>query len=87
MVRVRFFAGFREKIGEDELRIETPDITLGKLIELLEERNVGIKELIEKNGATIAVNRKVAKLGDTVKNSDEVAIFPPVSGGSGETGL
>ncbi len=87
MVRVRFFAGFREKIGEDELRIETSDITLEKLIEILEEQNVGIKELIEKNGATIAVNRKVAKLSDTVKNSDEVAIFPPVSGGSGERGL
>lgn len=81
MVTVKFFAGFREKIGEEEMSIDIADITLEGLIDLLDEKHPGIKELITGHGATIAVNRKVATLSDTVKNSDEVAIFPPVSGG------
>ncbi|MEE8402644.1 MAG: MoaD/ThiS family protein [Candidatus Hydrothermarchaeaceae archaeon] len=81
MVAVKFFAGFREKIGEEEISIDIADTTLEGLIDLLDEKHPGIKELITGHGATIAVNRKVATLNDTVKNSDEVAIFPPVSGG------
>lgn len=81
MVTVKFFAGFREKIGKEEMSIDIADTTLGSLIDLLNERHSGIKELITKSEATIAVNRKVATLNDAVKNSDEVAIFPPVAGG------
>ncbi|MEE8402673.1 MAG: MoaD/ThiS family protein [Candidatus Hydrothermarchaeaceae archaeon] len=81
MVAVKFFAGFREKIGEEEISIDIADTTLEGLIDLLDEKHPGIKELITGHGATIAVNRKVVTLNDTVKNRDEVAIFPPVSGG------
>lgn len=81
MVIVKFFAGFREKIGKEEIKIEIDDTTIEGLISLLDEQHSSIKELIAKNGATIAVNRNVATLNDPVKNSDEVAIFPPVSGG------
>ena len=81
MVRVKFFAGFREKIGESEVSIDIGDTTLENLINLLDERHPGVKELIDEKGATIAVNRNVAKMNETIKNTDEVAIFPPVSGG------
>lgn len=82
MVIVKFFAGFREKIGKEEIKIEIADTTIEGLISLLDEQqHLGVKELISKNGVTIAVNRNVATLNDPVKNSDEVAIFPPVSGG------
>lgn len=81
MVTVKFFAGLREKVGKEEISIDIADTTLGSLIDLLNEKHSGIKELITRDEATIAVNRKVATLDDVVKNSDEVAIFPPVSGG------
>ena len=80
MVTVKFFAGFREKIGTDEISLEIDDTTVENLIDLLDKKNPGIKELI-KSGATIAVNRSVAKPNDSVKDADVVAIFPPVSGG------
>jgi molybdopterin synthase sulfur carrier subunit len=80
MVTVKFFAGFREKIGKDEISIAIDETSLENLIGLLDEKHPGIKELID-SGATIAVNRSVAKLTETVKDTDEVAIFPPVSGG------
>jgi MoaD family protein len=81
MVRVKFFAGFKERVGKEEMSIDIEDTTLENLIELLDERHPGIKEWVGKNNATIAVNRNVAKLTDIVKDTDEVAIFPPVSGG------
>jgi molybdopterin synthase sulfur carrier subunit len=80
MATVKFFAGFREKIGKDEISLEIDDTTVENLIDLLDKENPGIKELI-KSGATIAVNRNVAKPTDRVKDTDVVAIFPPVSGG------
>ncbi len=80
MVTVKFFAGFREKIGTDEISFEIDDTTVEGLIDILDKENPGIKELI-KSGATIAVNRSVAKPGDSVNDTDVVAIFPPVSGG------
>jgi molybdopterin converting factor subunit 1 len=80
MVSVKFFAGFREKVGTDEINLDVSDATVKELIGILDEKIPGIKELIE-SGATIALNRNVAKMKDTVKNEDVVAIFPPVSGG------
>lgn len=80
MVSVRFFAGLRERVGTDEVHLDIDDITVEELIGLLDKKNPGIKELIE-SGATIALNRNVAKRDDVVKDTDVVAIFPPVSGG------
>jgi molybdopterin converting factor subunit 1 len=80
MVAVKFFAGFREKVGTDQVNIDIDDTTVENLIGLLDKKHPGIKELID-SGATIAVNRNVAKLSDAVKDTDEVAMFPPVSGG------
>ena len=80
MVSVKFFAGFRERVGTDEINLDIDEITVEELISLLDKEHPGIKELI-KSGATIALNRSVAKLDDVVKDADVVAIFPPVSGG------
>ena len=80
MVSVKFFAGFRERVGTDEINLDISDVTVEELIDLLDKKHTGIKELIE-SGATIALNRSVAKLDDVVKDADVVAIFPPVSGG------
>jgi molybdopterin synthase sulfur carrier subunit len=80
MVSVKFFAGFRERVGADEINLDIDETTVEELIGLLDKKHPGIKELI-KSGATIALNRSVAKLDDVVKDKDVVAIFPPVSGG------
>ncbi len=80
MVSVKFFAGFRERAGTDEINLVIEEATVEELIDLLDKKSPGIKELI-KSGATIAVNRNVARPMDIVKDTDVVAIFPPVSGG------
>ena len=80
MVKVKFFAGLRERVGKEEIDIKIDETTVENLIDMLEVELPGIKEHLE-SGVTIAVNRNVAKPGDSVKDADVVAIFPPVSGG------
>ncbi len=81
MITVKFFAGFREKLGKGEMLIDVDGVSVEDLLELLDKEHPGIKDLIADKRATIAINRKVAKLGDVVREGDTVAVFPPVSGG------
>jgi MoaD family protein len=80
MVKVKFFAGLRERVGTEEIELDIDETTVENLLDMLEKEHAGIKEILE-SGTTIAVNRNVAKLSDSVKDTDVVAIFPPVSGG------
>jgi molybdopterin converting factor small subunit len=82
MVRVRFFAGFREKLGRAEAGIDIEsEIKLDGFIEKLKDEIPEIEEIIEKSNAIIAVDQKVGGRDTTVGPDSEVAIFPPVSGG------
>jgi molybdopterin converting factor subunit 1 len=75
-VRVRLFAGLRERAGASELELELPD---GALVSDALER---IRELTAGVPVVMAVNQEYADPGATLHGGDEVALIPPVSGGS-----
>ncbi|MEE8168096.1 MAG: molybdopterin converting factor subunit 1 [Candidatus Hydrothermarchaeales archaeon] len=81
-VKVKFFASFRESLGREELIIGLEGKkTLDEIIDAIEETAQGLRALLKVGNAVIAVNHEVAR-GDTqIKAGDEIAIFPPVSGG------
>lgn len=82
MVVVRFFAGFREKVNSDSVEIQVgPQTSLEEFIKRLGDDFPEIAEIIAKNRATIAVNHEVVGPDHIIKEDDEVALFPPVSGG------
>ncbi|MEE8358645.1 MAG: MoaD/ThiS family protein [Candidatus Hydrothermarchaeales archaeon] len=82
MVVIKLFAGFREKAKRDRLEIDVSgETTLDEIITLLKKELPELKEFFESKTAVIAINQKVAELKSMVKNEDEIAIFPPVSGG------
>jgi len=82
MVTVKFFASFREKIGKSEIKWSTKgETTLENVIEVLDKKIPGLKKMIEEGNAVVALNEEVAAENAVVKESDEIAIFPPVSGG------
>ncbi|MFW5914801.1 MAG: MoaD/ThiS family protein [Thermoplasmatota archaeon] len=76
-IRVRFFASFREMAGREEVEMELPPGTrLEGLTSLLME------EYPEMSGRAMVVhNRAYARGNPLLKEGDEVALFPPVSGG------
>jgi molybdopterin synthase catalytic subunit/molybdopterin converting factor small subunit len=74
-VRVRLFAGLRERAGAGEIELELPD---GALVADALERMRGLTDGVP---VVMAVNREYADLGATLHGGDEVALIPPVSGG------
>jgi sulfur-carrier protein len=83
-VRVLYFAWLREKTGVDREDIVPPagvtDVI--SMIEWLKTRGPGFEEAFtEPNRVRAAVNQEAVPLKHPVGPDDEVAFFPPVTGG------
>ena len=84
MIDVLFFASLREKIGQASCTIEAPGepVTVRKLIDeiatILGHEAAG---LLQQDNTVIAVNYQTADDNTLIKNGDEVAFYPPVTGG------
>jgi molybdopterin synthase sulfur carrier subunit len=82
MVRVRLFAGFRERAGKEELWIPLEgERSLEEVLGKVEEEVRGLGELLKERKAFVAVNHELAAKEARITDGDEIAIFPPVSGG------
>jgi molybdopterin synthase catalytic subunit/molybdopterin converting factor small subunit len=74
-VRVRLFAGLRERVGMGENELELPEGARARDVwELLELGS-------EPAGLAYAVNRQYVDRDHGLEDGDELAIIPPVSGG------
>lgn len=78
VVRVRFFAAFREAAGIELVEVETGAATLGELFAEMAERFPGLSY---EPAALVAVNDEMSRWSDTFSDQDEVLFFPPVAGG------
>jgi MoaE-MoaD fusion protein len=75
-VRIRLFAGLRERAGAGELELDLPD---GALVgDALEK----VRALTEGVPVVMAVNHEYADPAAPLHGGDELALIPPVSGGS-----
>lgn len=84
MIELLYFSWVRERIGKDGERIELPSgvTTVAALLDWLETRGVAYGAALGERGRLrIAVNQAFAPLDAPVRAGDEVAIFPPVTGG------
>jgi MoaE-MoaD fusion protein len=74
-VRIRLFAGLRERAGTGSRTLDLPDgATLG---DVWPELGLGD----EPPGLLYAVNKRYSEKGSPLAAGDEVALIPPVSGG------
>ncbi|WP_286221669.1 MoaD/ThiS family protein [Marinobacter apostichopi] len=79
---VRFFARLREELDTEKLTLPAePGLTTGAILASLAERGGAWGQLQGKQPVMIAVNQAMAKLSTEVRAGDEVAFFPPVTGG------
>jgi MoaE-MoaD fusion protein len=82
-VKVRLFAILRERAGADLVELELADgATATDAIDALADRH-GLGELLQRLPIAVAVNREYAEREHALDDGDEVALIPPVSGGSG----
>jgi molybdopterin synthase catalytic subunit/molybdopterin converting factor small subunit len=75
-VTIRLFAGLRERAGSGERELELPD--RAEVGSVWEELDLGD----EPTGLLYAVNKEYAARDRTLADGDEVALIPPVSGGT-----
>src|ERR1700757_3244042 len=75
-VTVRLFAGLRERAGADQVALELPDGA--RVVDALERMNA----LIAGVRVVMAVNQEYAEREQPLSAGDELALIPPVSGGS-----
>jgi molybdopterin converting factor subunit 1 len=83
-VKILYFAWLRSKvgIGEEDLTPPREVATVGQLIDWLKTRNPAYAEAFGHSALVrAAVNQDYASLDQTIGADDEIAFFPPVTGG------
>ncbi len=83
-MRVRYFAWLRQRTGCAEEEVDPPAHvrTVGELARWLGERHPRFGEALAAPGVVrCAVNQEYADEERELKPDDEVAFFPPVTGG------
>jgi molybdopterin converting factor subunit 1 len=79
-IKVKFFASYREAIGKEEIEVDIEKNTdVNGLLEVIKKKHSEIGTLSET--LIISVNKEYATFDTILKNGDEVALLPPVSGG------
>lgn len=84
MIDVHYFASIRESLGRSAEQLEaTADITtvaalVDKLVAL---HGDNLDSVLRQRRVLTAVNKTVARLDTRISDGDEVAFFPPVTGG------
>ena len=83
-MKILYFAWVREKTGIGEETIEIPKEirTARDLVRWLKDRGEGFASAFgDDRLVRVAVNQEYATLDEPVSSNDEVAFFPPVTGG------
>ena len=82
MIKVFFFARLREQLGCDFVEIEHSGVdTVEDLRRRLGEKYPHWVGFLNDKKLLVAVNQTLVKVVHPVKKGDEVAFFPPVTGG------
>ena len=84
MVRLVYLARLRDALGTGTESVDLPEEvgTVAALLEWLSNRGGAWKdELAPGRAVRIAVNHDMAGLETPIRPGDEVALFPPVTGG------
>ena len=79
-VRILLFARLRDLLGTDSVELDSPDIeSVGDAYRILRARHPELEDF--SRSLLVAVNQEFADWNTPVEEGDELALFPPVSGG------
>ena len=82
MIKVLFFAQIREVIGTDKLELEaTEGLTAEALRQQLLTRGDKWQLALGDANVLVAINQTLSGWDSAVASGDEVAFFPPMTGG------
>ena len=84
MLKLRYFAWVRERIGKPEEVIEVPSniATVGELMAWLASRGEEYAHAFKNlNVIRAAIDQKHVRADAAIKGAGEIAFFPPMTGG------
>jgi molybdopterin synthase sulfur carrier subunit len=83
MIQLRYFASLRETLGIGEEQIELPENVsdLPALTQWLQQRGESWQNALADQRLHVAVNQQIVSADSRVTDGDEIAWFPPVTGG------
>jgi molybdopterin converting factor subunit 1 len=80
-VEIRLFATLKDRAGQARIRIDLPEsASVQQMLQTIAEDFPSLAEALETS--LVAVNQAFASADTALHADDEIAIFPPVSGGS-----
>jgi molybdopterin synthase sulfur carrier subunit len=81
-IKVLYFAGLREQLGTAGEDLDVSSTTVAGLRSMLMARGGAWQSALAQGKALrVAVNQEMAQPTTPVKPGDEIAFFPPVTGG------
>ncbi|MGB3724529.1 MAG: molybdopterin converting factor subunit 1 [Glaciecola sp.] len=81
MTKILFFAGLREELGTASIDLQLEaSMSAEALRQVLSEKGDNWQAIL-KSDVLVAINHTLSDLQDIVQPEDEVAFFPPVTGG------
>ncbi|WP_027016868.1 molybdopterin converting factor subunit 1 [Comamonas composti] len=81
-ISVRYFASIREAMGTGCETVNTEAASVGALRdELIARGGAAAQVLAPGRAVRMALNQALCESGAQIKSGDEVAFFPPVTGG------
>lgn len=82
-MKILFFGNLREQLGTGEIEVPLAPGTnnIADLLEALKQRGSEWQQALSRGSLLYAVNQTMATQSTLLKDSDEVALFPPVTGG------
>ena len=83
MIQLRYFASLRERLDIGDETVTLPDDvdTVAGLQRWLQNRGESWSEALADKRLLVAVNHEVTDRTASIRDGDEVAWFPPVTGG------
>lgn len=79
-IKVKFFASYKEVLGKEEIELELEENSnISHLLDILRNDYPKLGNLMET--LVVSVNLEYAEYDRKLKEGDEVALLPPVSGG------
>ncbi|MBB6522779.1 molybdopterin converting factor subunit 1 [Pseudoteredinibacter isoporae] len=82
MITLLYFARYREALGQEkeQLELDSP-CSLQDLLNTLRDRGEPWASTLNDSKLLMAINQTIAPPNQLINDGDEVALFPPVTGG------
>lgn len=82
MLKIVFFASLRESLGCSEISVPLNEgVSVASVVRELILKKPEWQTILSDQGLLVAINQQMSGWQDLVNPGDELAIFPPVTGG------